>query len=181
MHSAQIKTFRKTGSPVQGRFADATTDEDASSVQTSIIQHQPIAAKPCFCCGQAASARRILSGFWNEVQVRSGMSLSAMVRSGGVVGSFSEGRPGMAYQRQGILPETQARLQEMAAEMRGLLYGEAGCAEWRTTFCDIEPTGMPVGLELARMSVMSCSTPGPDAIRRNPAAAEWVFTTRSIG
>lgn len=57
----------------------------------------------------------------------------------------------MAYQRQGISPETQSRLQEMAAEMRGLLYGAAGCPEWGTKFREIEQTGMSVGLELARL------------------------------
>lgn len=57
----------------------------------------------------------------------------------------------MAFQRQGISPETQARLREMAEEVRGLLYGEAGCPEWGTQFREIEQTGMSVGLELARL------------------------------
>lgn len=57
----------------------------------------------------------------------------------------------MAFQRQGISSPVQARLREMAAEMRGLLYGEAGCPEWGTKFREIEGTGMSVGLELARL------------------------------
>lgn len=57
----------------------------------------------------------------------------------------------MAFVRQGIDPEVQGRLQEMAASMRELLYGEAGCPEWGTTFREIEQQGMSVGLELARL------------------------------
>ena len=57
----------------------------------------------------------------------------------------------MAFQRQGISPETQARLREVAAEVRGLLYGEDGCPVWGTKFREIEQTGMSVGLELARL------------------------------
>ena len=57
----------------------------------------------------------------------------------------------MAFERQAVSPETQARLREVAAELRGLLYGEAGCPEWGTKFREIEQTGMSVGLELARL------------------------------
>lgn len=57
----------------------------------------------------------------------------------------------MAYQRQGISAETQARLRDVAAELRELIYGEAGCPEWGTKFREIEQTGMSVGLELARL------------------------------
>jgi hypothetical protein len=57
----------------------------------------------------------------------------------------------MAFQRQAISPQTQARLGEMAAEIREFLYGEAGCPEWGTKFREIEQTGMSVGLELARL------------------------------
>lgn len=57
----------------------------------------------------------------------------------------------MAFQRQVISPETQARLRDVAAEVRELLYGAAGCPEWGTKFREIEQTGMSVGLELARL------------------------------
>jgi hypothetical protein len=57
----------------------------------------------------------------------------------------------MAFQRQAISAQTQARLREVAAEVRELLYGEAGCPEWGTKFREIEQTGMSVGLELARL------------------------------
>jgi hypothetical protein len=57
----------------------------------------------------------------------------------------------MAFTKKSIDPNVQSRLREMAAEMRGLLYGEAGCPEWGTKFTEIETDGMSVGLELARL------------------------------
>lgn len=57
----------------------------------------------------------------------------------------------MAFQRQGISAEMQAKLGEMAEELRGELYGEAGCPEWGTKFREIERTGLSIGLELARL------------------------------
>ena len=57
----------------------------------------------------------------------------------------------MAFSKRSVDPVVQARLREMAAEMRGLLYGEAGCPEWGTKFIEIETDGMSVGLELARL------------------------------
>ncbi len=57
----------------------------------------------------------------------------------------------MAFKKKSIDPGVQVRLREMAAEMRGLLYGEAACPEWGTKFKEIESDGMSVGLELARL------------------------------
>jgi hypothetical protein len=57
----------------------------------------------------------------------------------------------MAFAKKSVDPSVQARLREMAAEMRGLLYGVAGCPEWGTKFTEIETDGMSVGLELARL------------------------------
>jgi hypothetical protein len=57
----------------------------------------------------------------------------------------------MAFEKKSMSPSVQARLCEMATEMRGLLYGEIGCPEWGTKFTEIETTGMSVGLELARL------------------------------
>lgn len=57
----------------------------------------------------------------------------------------------MAFTKKSMSSGVQARLREMAAEMRGLLYGEAGCPEWGTKFTEIETDGMSVGLELARL------------------------------
>lgn len=57
----------------------------------------------------------------------------------------------MAFKKKSMNPSVQARLREIAAEMRGLLYGEAACPEWGTKFTEIENDGMSVGLELARL------------------------------
>jgi hypothetical protein len=59
----------------------------------------------------------------------------------------------MAFTRKAIDPELQSRLQEMAAEMRRALYGEAAFPEWGTRFREIEQDGMSVGLELARLVI----------------------------
>jgi hypothetical protein len=47
----------------------------------------------------------------------------------------------------------QARLREMAAQVRLALYGPGGCPEWGTKFREIEQQGMLVGLELARLVI----------------------------
>lgn len=57
----------------------------------------------------------------------------------------------MAHAREKIDPVVQQRLSEMAAELRGLVYGEAGCPEWGTLFAEIESQGMTLGRELARL------------------------------
>jgi len=57
----------------------------------------------------------------------------------------------MAFAKQPVGEDVQQRLREVAAELRGLLYGEAGCPEWGTKFREIEADGMSVGLELARL------------------------------
>lgn len=57
----------------------------------------------------------------------------------------------MAFKKKLLNRNVQARLREMAAEMRELLYGEAACPEWGTKFTEIEAEGMSVGLELARL------------------------------
>lgn len=57
----------------------------------------------------------------------------------------------MAFAKQPLSREVQQRLREVAVELRGLLYGEAGCPEWGTKFQQIEAEGMSVGLELARL------------------------------
>lgn len=76
----------------------------------------------------------------------------------------------MAASRQPIDPDLQARLREMAAELRQALYGEAGFPEWGTKFREIEKDGMSVGLELARL-VMEQSV-GEQARHMPPAAAQ---------
>lgn len=74
----------------------------------------------------------------------------------------------MAFTKQSISPEVQQRLREVAGEIRGLLYGAAGCPEWGTKFREIEAEGMSVGLELARL-VMEQSV--AEQAQQMPAAA----------
>lgn len=57
----------------------------------------------------------------------------------------------MAFRKKALSSDTQARLREIAEEVRSLLYGETGCPEWGTRFSEIEADGMSVGLELARL------------------------------
>lgn len=73
----------------------------------------------------------------------------------------------MAFQRAGIDAGMQARLREMAAQVREALYGPDGCPEWGAKFREIEQQGMSVGLELARLvmeqSVQAQSERVPDS------------------
>jgi len=57
----------------------------------------------------------------------------------------------MAFKKNSVSPVVQARLREVAAEIRGLIYGEAAFPEWGTKFTEIEADGMSIGLELARL------------------------------
>ncbi len=59
----------------------------------------------------------------------------------------------MALKRHELSPRVKERLAAMAAEMRGILYGEVGHPEWGTSFAEIEADGMAIGLELARATV----------------------------
>lgn len=57
----------------------------------------------------------------------------------------------MAQSNTGIDPVVQNRLVEVAEELRGLLYGEAGCPAWGTKFIEIETQDMAIGRELSRL------------------------------
>ena len=57
----------------------------------------------------------------------------------------------MAHTGQGIDPIVQKRLAEVAEELRGMMYGEAGCPEWGTKFAEIETEDMAIGRELSRL------------------------------
>ncbi|MBI3464885.1 MAG: hypothetical protein HY000_17790 [Planctomycetes bacterium] len=50
-----------------------------------------------------------------------------------------------------LTPEMRRRLGEAAREARGLVYGEAGCPEWGTTFAEIEHDAKEVGHEFIRL------------------------------
>ena len=50
-----------------------------------------------------------------------------------------------------LTPEVRQRLVELAGEARALVYGQAGCPEWGTTFAEIEADAREVGHEFMRL------------------------------
>ena len=50
-----------------------------------------------------------------------------------------------------LTPEVRQRLEELAGEARALVYGQAGCPEWGTTFAEIEADAREVGQEFLRL------------------------------
>lgn len=53
--------------------------------------------------------------------------------------------------RAKLTPELQRWVAEKAAEFRTKLYGEQGCPEWGTSFCEMEGDAKEVGHELIRL------------------------------
>jgi len=56
----------------------------------------------------------------------------------------------MARIREELSTRVKERIAACQAEVRELLYGEAGCPVWGTRFAEIERTAMSVGEELSR-------------------------------
>ena len=56
----------------------------------------------------------------------------------------------MAHNRVALSERVKERIAACQAEVRELLYGEAGCPVWGTKFAEIERTAMSVGEELSR-------------------------------
>lgn len=56
----------------------------------------------------------------------------------------------MAHDREELSARVKERIAACQAEVRELLYGEAGCPVWGTKFAEIERTAMSVGEELSR-------------------------------
>lgn len=50
-----------------------------------------------------------------------------------------------------LTPQVRQRVAEIAAELRGLVYGAAGCPAWGTLFAEIEDDAKEVGHELIRL------------------------------
>lgn len=78
----------------------------------------------------------------------------------------------MAQSRRDIESSIQNRLAELAEELRGMMYGEAGCPEWGTKFAEIEAEDMAIGRELSRLlmeqSVESQAEQMPDEALQFP-------------
>lgn len=56
----------------------------------------------------------------------------------------------MGSKREELSERVKRRIAACQAEVRELLYGEAGCPVWGTKFAEIERTAMSVGEELSR-------------------------------
>lgn len=56
----------------------------------------------------------------------------------------------MANDREKLSARVKQRIAACQAEVREMLYGEAGCPVWGTRFAEIERTAMSVGEELSR-------------------------------
>jgi hypothetical protein len=56
----------------------------------------------------------------------------------------------MASDREKLSERVKQRIAACQAEVREMLYGEAGCPVWGTRFAEIERTAMSVGEELSR-------------------------------
>ena len=54
-----------------------------------------------------------------------------------------------------LTPEVRQRLVEVARE---LVYGSAGCPEWRTTFAEVESDTREVGYQLMRLLMEQTNT-----------------------
>lgn len=70
--------------------------------------------------------------------------------------------------RSKLTPEVRQRLAEMAAEARGLVYGEAGCPKWGTLFAEMEEDANEVGRELIRLLMQQAAEGQAETL---PAAA----------
>ena len=57
-----------------------------------------------------------------------------------------------------LTPEVRRRLVELAAEARGLVYGQAGCPEWGTKFVEIEADARELGHEFMRLVMEQTNT-----------------------
>lgn len=67
-----------------------------------------------------------------------------------------------------LTPEVRRRLAELAAAARALVYGEIGCAEWGTSFAEMECDAKEVGHEVIRLLLEQGSA---QQSQRMPSAA----------
>lgn len=76
----------------------------------------------------------------------------------------------MAINREELSDRVRERIAACQAEVREILYGEAGCPVWGTSFAEIERIAMSVGEELSRQFMaLAAQTQGGEI----PAEA-WV-------
>lgn len=83
--------------------------------------------------------------------------------------------------RSKLTPEVRQRLAEMAAEARGLVYGEAGCPEWGTLFAEIEEDANEVGRELIRLLMQQAAEGQAETLPAEALSTDSGELAQSIG
>lgn len=74
--------------------------------------------------------------------------------------------------RSKLTPENRQRLAEIAAEAQQLLYGEAKCPQWGTSFAEIEDDAKEFGHELMRVLMQKTAAEQVQSMPEEALAAE---------
>jgi len=77
-----------------------------------------------------------------------------------------------------LTPEVRRRLAEVAAESRGLVYGDQRCPEWGTSFAEIESDANELGHEYIRLLMEQASD---EQSRSMPSSALTVASGEVAG
>ena len=80
-----------------------------------------------------------------------------------------------------LTPQVRQRLDEIAAEARRLMYGEAGCPEWGTLFAEIEDDAKEVGHELIRLLMQQTAEGQAQTLPDEALTIDTGEAARSIG
>jgi len=80
-----------------------------------------------------------------------------------------------------LTPQVRQRLDEIAAEARRLMYGEAGCPEWGTLFAEIEDDAQEVGHELIRLLMQQTAEGQAQTLPDEALTIDTGEAARSIG
>ena len=83
--------------------------------------------------------------------------------------------------RAKLTPEVRQRLADMAAEVRQLVYGEAGCPEWGTLFAEIEDDAREVGLEFIRLLMQQATQEQAETLQTEALNTGSGEVAQSIG
>lgn len=83
--------------------------------------------------------------------------------------------------RSKLTPEVRQRLAEMAAEARGLVYGELGCPVWGTLFAEMEDDANEVGHEFIRLLMEQAAEGQAETLPAGALATDSGELAQSIG
>ncbi|WP_347259306.1 hypothetical protein [Methylocaldum sp.] len=90
----------------------------------------------------------------------------------------------MARRRSGVsklTPEVRERLASLAAEARQLIYGEAACPEWGTSFAAIEEDCGEVGHEIIRLMMEQSADEQAEAMPAEALTTDWGEVAQPAG